>query len=316
MIQVDSKNTVQPKPVTLTISTTPDLVDAGAYFTLQAAVTCDPPQDLRTRHLSIRDPNGNEISQLVLTEFEEGKNCGSAVLIAPAEPGPAQLMVWLTADPDINLAEDICAPVRLDIPAHASSVVVWGVPPAIMMGENFTFYAGLRCSANCSLKERPLEVRDEKNRILATATTGATWRDTQALHYTKITLTAPKSLGTASWKVYAPSTGLEVPHSIGVTIFPVTTVLAGQYKISIKSINSVTKQVIPGAQVVAHPFRAMTDSNGNATLSLPGGEYRVSVKAVGHEPYIVEGMVKNEMKIIATLEPEVETTEFEVEQWE
>ena len=291
----------------------PNPVDAGAEFTLNVAIKCDPPWDMCTGRLSICDTNEHEITQLVLTEFKDQESRGSTVLSAPAKPGPAKLKILFKADHNVGLTEDMQTEVLLVIPPHASSVAVWDVPPAIQTEKEFSFYVGLRCSAGCALKGRPLEVFDQNDRIVATAITTGTWGDTQALHYAKITLVAPNSLGTYEWRVCAPSSGLEVPHSRAVLKFPVTFVREGKYEIRINATNALTGKVIPKAQVVAHPFRSITDSDGNATLCLPAGEYRLLVSAADHEPYIIEGTVKDDMEIMAVLVPETDMTEIELE---
>ena len=66
-------------------------------------------------------------------------------------------------------------------------------------------------------------------------------------------------------------------------------------------------------EVPPSTFRSITDSDGNATLCLPAGEYRLLVSAADHEPYIIEGTVKDDMEIMAVLVPETDMTEIELE---
>jgi len=309
---MDADATVETIPVTLSLLSTPNPVDAGADFTLKAAVVCVPPLDLCATRLAIETSTGDDVGELLLTEFEEGESRGSIRMTAPSEPGPTILTVRFPANPDVGIPEDICAEIGFDIPAHASSVVVWDVPPAIEAGQSFAIHAGLRCSASCALEGRLLEVRDDQDRLLATATTGKTWQDTSALHFARITLTAPENVGNTVWRVSAPADGLEVPHSDGAMTFAVTTTLAGEHEIRVSAVDAKTNKVIADALVHAHPFRTTTDSQGNAKLSLPGGDYRIMVRASGHEPYIIEGQVKENMQITAMLAPEVDTTEMDL----
>jgi hypothetical protein len=55
-------------------------------------------------------------------------------------------------------------PVKFDVKAHASYIVVWDLPSPVMMDSPFTVKVGVRCSPACPLGGRDIEVRDDRER--------------------------------------------------------------------------------------------------------------------------------------------------------
>ena len=67
-----------------------------------------------------------------------------------------------------------------------------------------------------------------------------------------------------------------------------------------------------GARVVAHPYRAVTDARGVATLRVPAGEYRLFVSGKGAVPFRFDGEVKTDTTIRAALVQDVELSDADI----
>ena len=73
-----------------------------------------------------------------------------------------------------------------------------------------------------------------------------------------------------------------------------------------------TQNPVPGARVVVHPFRAVTDPDGVAEMDLPRGRYRLFVSGEGFLPRRLEGELSDDMTVRAELDVDREPSDAEV----
>jgi hypothetical protein len=96
-----------------------------------------------------------------------------------------------------------------DAAPHATDVVVWDVPPAVVAGERFRMKVGIKCEHGCGLSNSTFEIHDHEGALAATATLpGDIWPGTAGLHVAEVELAAPSAEGLYTWSVNVPSTSL------------------------------------------------------------------------------------------------------------
>jgi hypothetical protein len=69
---------------------------------------------------------------------------------------------------------------------------------------------------------------------------------------------------------------------------------------------------IPGAKVVVHPYRAMTDLHGVAEIRVPRGPYRLFVSSRDRFPFRSDGEIDADVTIRAELDEDLGPTDAEL----
>lgn len=208
---------------------------------------------------------------------------------------------------------------------HKRHLVVWDVPSAVRCGDTFEVKVGIKCEHDCDPEAWPLEVHDDSGRTLLTvAPTPDPWPDTEALYSLAMKLTAPDSEGLFAWEVFAPAASADDPAALseGGTArllhepvrapFSVRTVAQADCRLTVVAVDRETQNPVPGARVVVHPFRAMTDPEGVAGMSLPKGRYRLFVSGNGFRPRRLDGELSEDMTIRAELDVDREPSDAEM----
>jgi len=169
---------------------------------------------------------------------------------------------------------------------HATNVVAWDIPSAIVAGEKFRMKAGIKCADGCDLTNREVAVFDHEGTQIATGTLpGDRWPGTSGLHVAEIELEAPAAEGLYTWSVRSPSTlpGAEqesdaaISHAEGSAIFGVRVVSHPEYLVTVEAVDQATQTPLSGARVVMHPYKAVTDERGMAQVRVAKGAYRLFV---------------------------------------
>ena len=171
---------------------------------------------------------------------------------------------------------------------HTTSVVVWDVPSAIVAGERFAIKVGIKCSGACPLTNRDFGVYDHEGARIATRTlSDDCWPGTVGLHVADVELEAPADEGLYTWSVKTtsapdPKSDVGVPHAEGRTSFGVRVVGHPECVVTVEAVDRVSQAPVAGAQVVMHPYRAVTDDHGIAEVRAAKGEYTLFVSRTGY----------------------------------
>jgi hypothetical protein len=281
----------------------PETVDAGATLTLSTLL--DAAYDPTGFDLVYRDASGGEMGRTVFSEQEDGSwTTGDIALAAPADPGTHHWTAVLVPTEAAGEPEEeiVLSTVEVPVRAHVMSVVVWDIPPAISRGEAFAVRVGLKCTGGCCSAGWGFRVRDHEGREVALGQVGdAPWEGTTALHHAVVTLSAPETEGQFAWTIEADTPEGTPPHGTGATPFRVTTVPATEFRLSIEAFDAATGAPVRRAKVVAHPFRTMTDEDGQAEILLPRGSYAVFVSGKTYFPFKAEGEMTGDVTIRAEL---------------
>ena len=261
---------------TCAVDVSPAVVDAGARLTLRARVSYSPACDLRGHTLLITDQAGAEMARAELATTDAGTSETSELFLkAPLEAGD---YAWRVVSPavvnDGVSYGEASAPVTFTVTRHATHVVAWDVPPAIVAGERFRMKVGIRCSSGCQLAHRRFEIRDHESAVVAAGSvSGEIWPGTSALHAAETELDAPLEAGLYTWSVIVPESDLGAPHAEGAVSVGVRAVSRPECLVTVEVVDKDSRAPLPGTHVVMHPFRAVTDDRGVAALRVARGAY-------------------------------------------
>jgi hypothetical protein len=284
--------------------TSPPEVDAGAELTLIGIVECLPARDLRQLPLLIQDEDGSPLGEAEIANFDGEINfTGELVLTAPLEPGDHTWLAVLPAHTADGLDYDeVVTPFQFVVKRHATSILVWDVPTAIVAGESFRFKLGVKCSSQCEPIGWTFAVSTENGEPVATGTlSDEPWPGTAALYYAQVEATAPMAEGVHDWTVTAPGPNMDIAHEQQTARFGVRSVRQPECVISVEAIDKATQAPVKGAKVVVHPYRVFTDADGHAEVRVPKGTYRIFVSGPRHVPYRADSQVKADTSIRAEL---------------
>ena len=200
---------------------------------------------------------------------------------------------------------------------HATRVVVWDTPSAIECGSVFHVKVGVKCAQECGGVARRVEIRDEHGRGLVCGFVADTpLPGTEGLFVADLDVRAPENHGLHAWEacvadVVDVATG-RTTHSAGSAGFQVRTVPAPECLLKVVAVDARNGTPIPGAKVVVHPYRAMTDLQGVAEIRVPRGPYRLFVSGRDRFPFRSDGEIDADVTIRAELDEDLGPTDAEL----
>jgi len=267
----------------------PDEVKAGADMVLQVSVSCSLACDLKGKTLRIMDKEEVLVDNIELTEFDGTANqTGEFVVEAPIVPGEyTWTAVFLPQGEEEALHEECSTPFTFIVKAHTTSMAVWGVPSPVELESDFKIKAGVKCSAECSLAGKAIEIYDQDGTKVATGTlSDVPYSDKVDLCWAEVELKAPGTEGLYKWQVKFPEPNLEIPHDETCHTFGFTTVRPAECELTVEVINKDTDTPIKNAWVILRPnlYRGCTDENGVVKIGLTKGECTLKVFASERAP--------------------------------
>jgi hypothetical protein len=272
----------EPEGHHLTVSMVdpPAEVNAGSSVALQSRVSCASRCDLRGKVVRIIAQDAVVVQEIYLTQFYGINETDVIIVKAPTEPGEYTWTALFPAQEKGGVVhQESSAPFSFVVmPHHATSLAVWDVPSAIPAGERFTMKVGVKCSADCELADKQIEIYDHEGGRVATKKLGdAPWAGTGTLYWTEVQLESPGTEGYYRWTAKFPEPDLELPHGEASHTFGFTTVGPPEHVVTVEVTHKDTKAPIKNADVLLHPYRGRTDESGMATLVVPKGEYELYV---------------------------------------
>ncbi len=273
---------------TCTVEVSPSEVDAGAELTVTCRAACPHGCDLSGQSVSIRTQDDTELATAELTALDgEAYATSALVLRAPLDVGEHIYRAVLAASEKDGVSHDATATAfSFAAMAHAASVNVWGLPSAIAPGERFSFKVGIKCSAGCKLTGRPLRIVDDEGAQVGEASLrDDIWPGTSAVYFAEVEAQAPLTPGDHQWQVRTPGSDVSVPHAAGSCTFAVKVVSPPDHHVTVEAFDSETQTPIKGAHVLLHPYRALTDETGVATVRVAKGRYTLFVSGFNYVAY-------------------------------
>jgi hypothetical protein len=200
---------------------------------------------------------------------------------------------------------------------HATRIVVWDVPPAVECGAPFRVKVGVKCAAECGVAPRGVEVRDEHGAVVATGAVGdVPAAGTAALYYADVELTGPDAEGLHALEARVAElvdvASGAVTHTAASAPFRVRAVRAPEHVLKVVAVDARSKLPIPGARVVVHPYRTLTNADGVAELRLPKGAYRLFVTGRDRFPFRSDGEIAGDVTIRAELDEDLGPSDAEL----
>jgi hypothetical protein len=297
--------------VGIALEVSPDVVDAGAEFIVDARVSCSPACDLSGHRLVIKDEAGGESDILELTETDdEQSTVGAVALKAPIKIGDH---VWSVTCPAVVKNgvsyEEASKVISFTVKPHTIRALAWDIPSAVVAGGHFTIKIGIKCSSECSFAGKGFQIHNHEGAEVARGVlSGDLWPGTTGLYFATVELKAPSSAGLYDWSVACGAKDVGLPHAEGTTEFSVRVVDRPECRVTVEAVDKVSQEPLAGAQVALHPYKAVTDERGFAEIRVAKGAYDLFV---AKRRYLTLGLpveVTADMTARAELdlEPEIE----------
>ena len=285
---------------TCSVEISPAVVDAGGELTLEATLACSPARDLRGHTLFIE---GHAVE---LKEFDGAENrTGEFVAKAPVTPGE---YTWSAVFPAVDKEGvsylQASTQISFIVKPHASYIVVWETPSAVVVGERFRIKVGMKCSSECDLGRRDFGIYDHDGKQVAMSkVSGDRWLST-GLHVAEVELHAPAREGLHTWSVRSIGSDNAIPHDEASISFGIRVVSHPDCRIRVEAIDQASHAPLSGARVVMHPYHAVTDEHGIAAVRVAKGAYQLFVAQTDYLTFGLPLEVTEDMTIRAELELE------------
>jgi hypothetical protein len=285
----------------------PAEVDAGANLALIVKVACSSRCDLKGGQIRVVSEDGAVVSTAELSSSGvEGSATTEFVVKAPAAPGPYNWTALFPAQEHHGILHaESSASFSFLVKPHATNMAVWDVPSPVVLESKFKIKIGVKCTAECSLAGREVQVYDQQGACVATGALGdERWSETSGLFWTEVDLTAPGTEGVFEWEARFLKPELEWAHEGSAYRFTFRTAKQPEHVVTVTVSAQETQAPIPQADVILHPYRGRTDSHGVAQLQAPKGEYDLYVTAYGRRMYHSTVRVSDDVSVQAELEIE------------
>jgi hypothetical protein len=200
---------------------------------------------------------------------------------------------------------------------HATRIVVWDVPSAAECGAPFRIKVGVKCAAGCGDAARHVEIRDDHARCIGSGSVGdVPAAGTAGLRYADVELRAPRDEGLCTWEARVSdlvdvATG-DTTHTGAAALFRVRAVRPPECLLRVVAVDARSRLPIPGARVVVHPYRTLTNADGVAELRIPKGAYRLFVSGRERFPFRTDGEIAADLTIEAELDEDVGPSDAEL----
>ena len=200
---------------------------------------------------------------------------------------------------------------------HATRIVVWDTPSAVECGAAFKLKVGVKCAVECGAAARRVEIRDEQGNPIAAASVGdVPLAGTATLYFAELELRAPAIEGLHSWEarvaeVVEVTTG-RATHTAATASVRVRAVPQPECLLPVVAVDGRSRIPIPGAKVVIHPYRALTNADGVAEFRVPKGAYRLFVSGRDRFPFRSDGEIDADVTIQAELDEDLGPSDAEL----
>jgi hypothetical protein len=283
-------------------------LDAGTDIALKVRVSCPSKCNLKGSKARIIDDEGSVVKEFELVSFDGAANeTDEFVVKAPIKPGAhTRTAVFPAQEKEGVLHEESSALFSFIVKPHATSMAVWDAPSPIVINSKFRLKVGVRCSAECKLTGKKVEICDHEDSRVATGTLGdVPWSDTTGLYWAEVELEAPSIEGFYSWEVKFPKPDSEFPHEGAVYTFASQTARPPEHVVTVEAIDRGTKTPLKNAAVFLHSsgttYRNSTDEGGVAKLSVPKGEYELDVLMRDYKSFWTTAQVAGDATVKAEL---------------
>ena len=288
---------------------------AGTDTALKVKVSCSSACDLRGKIVKIIAEDAVVAKEIELVTFDGAANESDEFVVkAPIQPGQyTWTAVFPVQEREGIMHQESSTPFSFTVKRHSTSIAVWDVPSPIVFNTKFKLKVGVKCSADCRLTDKKIEIYDQEGARVATGTLGdAPWSGTSALYWAEVELKAPDAEGYYEWAVKFPKPESDLPHEEASYELGFTTASPPEHVVTVQVTDKRTKAPIKAAYVVlqpykGYPYRGYTGEGGVAKLEVPKGEYTLyASKGDEYEAFQTSVKVASDIAIKAELLDAVE----------
>jgi len=279
-------------------------LNPGSDIALSVKVSCPSACELPGRIVRIIAQDAVVVKETALVTCDGMVNeTDDFVVKAPIKPGAhTWTAVFPAQEQEGVLHKESSAPFSFVVKPHSTSMAVWDVPSPVAFGTKFRLKAGVKCSADCKLTGKEIEIYDHEGARVGKGTLGdVPWSATSAMYWAEVELEAPGTEGYYAWEARFPKPDLELPHEGVAYTFAFVTARQPEHMVTVEVTDKDTKAPIKGADVVLHPYRGYTDEGGVARVSVPKGEYKLYVSRDDYKDFETTAQVAGDATVTAEL---------------
>ncbi|SHN83187.1 hypothetical protein [Desulfitobacterium chlororespirans] len=259
----------------------PAEISPGIFITIKVRATCPERCNFKGDTIQIIDHKGQVVKEAALIiPMGSAFATDPLVIKAPALPGT---YVWKAHYPEqekegiAHLERSLPIPFIVK-PLHVTSMAVWDVTSPAVVNDHIKFKVGVKCSADCRLAEREIEIFNQENLKIASAKLGdKPLPDTEALYWTEVEVPAPSQEGFYTWQVNFPEPNMAAQHLETTGTFGFRVMNPPECTVNVEVLADKDRTPIQGASIILQPYRSQTDEWGKARLEVTKGDYQLYV---------------------------------------
>lgn len=264
-------------------------VDPAGEITLQFRLVASKGLDLAAA--MVRVAGSTEHTEHPLTAVEatadappRGKRLYQTeqlYLRVPHSPGQYEWrasVVPAAGAPDSAELAHLTVPVTVN--PHETRVVVWGVPSPAVANQPFQVIVGVKSLAGYPAADQTVEITDHTGALCGSFTVGQTvYSDQVDLYHCTAKLSAPAQPGTYLWSARLTDPTIVPAHRGDAVTFDLIVSEPADGRVTFRVFEKETQKPVARAHIVMRPYlyRAETNEQGLATLSVVRGSYAVSI---------------------------------------
>ena len=262
------------------VKAAPAELDTGTDMALKVKVSCSSACDLRGKIVKII-AQGAVVKEMEveLTEFDgEATETDEFVVKAPTKAGEyTWTAVFPAQEKEGVFHQESSTPFSFIAKLHATWMSVWDVPSPALVSTKFKVKVGVKCSANCKLTDKEIEVYDQEGGKVATGTLGDVPWTTTTLYWAEVELKAPGTEGSYTWEAKFPKPDLKLPHEEASFPFTFGTVRPPDHIATVEVVDKDRMIPLKNASIFVNPRRASTDEHGIAKIGVTKGRHELCV---------------------------------------
>jgi len=267
----------------------PSDVEAGADMALRVKVSCSSGCDLHGAPVEIRSSDA-VVMRGDLESYDGRTNeTPDLILEAPMEIGEhTWRVVFPKHETESTVHEEDSLRLSLRTKPHPTSIAVWDIPSPVIVDRDFEVKVGVKCSAQCRLTGRAVEIRDGAGDRVARGTLGeAPWLGTDSLYWSEVALPGPVTDAVSVWSVKFVAADV---HEAASATFSSQAARPPEHAATIQVTAGDTGAPVEGVELRLGAYEAFSDTRGLATVDVPTGRYELTIRKDGYaaDPVSVE----------------------------
>jgi hypothetical protein len=284
----------------------------GTTLASRIRVVCSFGCSLKGASVRVVSAEGGDISSHPLVTHRGGGNETDAVAlkIPPDQLAWTLRLAFDGTEGEVADHAPCDAEFAVEVGGDAeATIAVWGLPPVIVAGRPFRFFAGAKSSVGASLAGAPLVLHDGAGKpIVTTVLPGDVLPTEPGLHVAEIEALAPEQPHRVAWSVTLDGAALDPPHGSTSFHFGFATCAEPDTPVRVRIVDDATLTPVAGAEVrlrlrdadAPMVFSGRTGDSGLAVISARKGTYDLQVWRADYravpQSVVVDGPIEAEVR--------------------